>query len=118
MFDFRSFVFTMYSGLALGMSNHQFSNPHIYRKSLLNNHNLWRFVINVNWHLLKFVEDDYFNRTSKTYQFIRNIRSIHHSIANKMNKEDNYEEGRDVLWINQLGIKIYLKIIKKYKLLI
>lgn len=103
-----SFLFSIYNGLLLALTHRTFTDPHVYRDSVSSVERIARFVITVNWYLLLWVKGDLFSTDSKAYQSIRNIRSIHTHISRKMNERDRKEEGKDVLWINQLGQSVCL----------
>ena len=58
--------------------------------------------------MLIWIEGDLFDPKDKAFKSIRNVRSIHSHIGKKMNERDGRVEGKDVLWVNQLGNSIYI----------
>ena len=97
-------MLSLYSGLLLGMSHKGLAGPHLYRDTLSTMSKSSRFIININYYVLVWITGDLLNPNDKSFQAVRNVRSLHSHIAKKMNERDGKIEGRDVLWINQLGM--------------
>ena len=92
-----------FTGLVFAMAQKGLSGPHLFADSMANMERLSKFLIGIFNFILIFVNGNVFDPKDKAYQSIRNVRSIHSHIGKKMNERDGKVEGRDVLWINQLG---------------
>ena len=85
------------------MAHKGLSGPHLFMESMANMEKLSKFLIGVFNHILIALEGNVFNPEDKSYQSVRNLRSIHSHIGKKMNQRDGRVEGEDILWVNQLG---------------
>ena len=91
------------NGFIYALAHKGLSGPHLFMETMANMEKMSQFVINVMIQVLIFLEGDQFDPKDKAYKSIRNVRSIHSHIGKKMNERDGRIEGKDVLWINQLG---------------
>ena len=94
---------SIFNGLVLAMAHKGLSGPHLFAETMKNFERLSKFVIGIMNQVLIWVERDLFDPKDKAYKSIRNVRSIHSHIGKKMNDKDGRVEGKDVLWVNQLG---------------
>ena len=91
------------NGLTYGMVHKGLSGPHLYQGTLVTMERMSKFTIGFMDLLLIWLKGDVFDPKDKAYQSIRNVRSIHSHVGKKMNERDGRVEGKDVLWVNQLG---------------
>ena len=99
---FRILV-NIFNGLYYALAHKGLSGPHLFNDTLANMERGSKFLIGVMGQILIWVTGDVFDPKDKAYQSIRNVRSIHSHIGKKMNEKEGKVEGKDVLWVNQLG---------------
>ena len=93
----------IYNGLTYAMAHKGLSGPHLFAESMANMERISKFMIGIMNQIMIWLNGDLFDPKDKAYQSIRNVRSIHSHIGKKMNEREGRVEGKDVLWINQLG---------------
>ena len=85
------------------MAHKGLSGPHLFNDTMANMERMSKFMIGITSQTMVWLKGDMFDPKDKAYQSIRNVRSIHSHIGKKMNERDGRVEGKDVLWINQMG---------------
>ena len=96
-------MLNIFNGLIFALAHKGLSGPHLFADSMADMERFSKFVIGIMSQILIWNTGDLFDPKDKAYQSIRNVRSVHSHIGKKMNEKDERIEGRDVLWMNQLG---------------